>query len=322
MKLKLLSLLFCGSLMLQSLAAQDAEEFVGGNWYDPNTIQNDCCADETFTCQEFCLQTLLNPYLQHIEGKGVGYDCGYSTLGVFVVPKDFKPFCIQPFLDIRGHCFNNSKGAFNVGAGGRYFCEAINRVIGVGLYYDFRRVRKVDLSQVGLSLEVLGCHYDLRINGYLPVGRRHFFGHKTSFLYDGGFFATVREYRRTLSGIDGEIYSNLRRWCPCTNFDIYAGAGPYWYRRDFGLNIVGGRVRLGIEYRCFTIEGRVTYDNHFKTIVQGLISLVIPLSDDGCPCRNITGSSCYSIDDLMVQPVYRQEILPTSRKSLYWQTNF
>ena len=57
---------------------------------------------------------------RHIESKGVGYDQGYTTLEGFFSPVECWNTRWTPFLDIRGHVFNNGKFAANAGVGVRY----------------------------------------------------------------------------------------------------------------------------------------------------------------------------------------------------------
>ena len=64
-------------------------------------------------------------YISHMAGKGVGYKTGYSTVGLFVglLPNQFS--ALQPFLELRGHYFNDGRDrAANIGLGSRYFVES------------------------------------------------------------------------------------------------------------------------------------------------------------------------------------------------------
>src|SRR5690348_10439786 len=54
--------------------------------------------------------------LRHIENKGIGYKTGYTTLEGFLA-KDWDRFV--PFIDARGHIFNDGKWAANAGIGFR-----------------------------------------------------------------------------------------------------------------------------------------------------------------------------------------------------------
>src|SRR3974390_1481326 len=52
--------------------------------------------------------------IKHIEGKGIGYNQGYTSLdGLFTsMWNDFIPF-----VDLRAHVFNNGRWAANAGLG-------------------------------------------------------------------------------------------------------------------------------------------------------------------------------------------------------------
>ena len=105
--------------------------------------------------------------VRHIENKGVGYNTGYSTLEAFFAPYALS---VTPFLDLRGHVFDDGKFAANAGIGIRGVTG--NRIYGVNTYYDYRNTSRQHYNQVSLGLESLGIRRDFRLNGYLPVGAK------------------------------------------------------------------------------------------------------------------------------------------------------
>src|SRR5580658_7202074 len=107
--------------------------------------------------------------VRHIEAGGIGYNTGYSSLDVFLAT-DPNKWRVMPFLDLRGHVFNNGTYAANggIGARGMWGCRAY----GINGYYDFRNTNRRNYNQVGAGLETLGKLWDLRVNGYLPVGKK------------------------------------------------------------------------------------------------------------------------------------------------------
>ena len=105
--------------------------------------------------------------VSYTSPKGIGYNTGYTTLAGFFAPNHFYKDAWIPFLDIRGHVFDNGKFAANAGVGLRYLESS--RVWGGNLYYDFRNTKKQNYNQIALGLESLGAVWDYRINGYLPV---------------------------------------------------------------------------------------------------------------------------------------------------------
>ena len=110
--------------------------------------------------------------LRHIEGKGIGYDRGYTTIQAFFTPHIDR---LVPIFDVRGHVFDDGKFAANAGLGLRYFHS---RVYGINAYYDYRQTHLFHYNQVAIGCESLGKKFDFRINGYFPVGRKQsFFPH-------------------------------------------------------------------------------------------------------------------------------------------------
>lgn len=113
----------------------------------------------------------FDPYsrtsIRHIEGGGIKYKQGYTTFDGFYAPNP-EQFTLLPFLDLRGHIFDNGQLAANAGIGFRG--EVGGRTYGLNAYYDCRNTQKENYNQVGLGLEALGDFWDFRINGYLPVG--------------------------------------------------------------------------------------------------------------------------------------------------------
>src|SRR4051812_21635157 len=61
--------------------------------------------------------------VRHTESKGVGYNDGYTTLEGFGIYDHNSYF--MPFLDLRGHVFNDGQLAGNVGLGERTVIPSI-----------------------------------------------------------------------------------------------------------------------------------------------------------------------------------------------------
>ena len=116
---------------------------------------------------------------RHIEPNGIGYDQGYTTLeGFFSPPEPWKGVWF-PFLDARGHLFNDGKWAANGGLGLRYL--KCSRIWGATAYYDYRDTKHGPFNQAALGLEALGEVWDFRINGYLPFGSKVSKAYNTKF---------------------------------------------------------------------------------------------------------------------------------------------
>src|SRR3569832_2212519 len=108
---------------------------------------------------------------RYTSPKGVGYNEGYTTLEGFFAPATIVGDKWLPFVDIRGHLFDNGKWASNSGLGVRHMGSS--RIWGVNAYYDYRNTHRHRYSQVAVGLESLGIVWDFRLNGYIPVCKNH-----------------------------------------------------------------------------------------------------------------------------------------------------
>ncbi|MES2199994.1 MAG: right-handed parallel beta-helix repeat-containing protein [Chlamydiota bacterium] len=243
--------------------------------------------------------------LKHIEGKGVGYHEGYSTLEGFFAPTHKITGNWIPFIDARMHLFNNGLPAANAGVGIRYLSK---RAWGLNTYYDFRKTNHSNYNQVSLGLESLGKIWDFRINGYLPVGGKLSspfdikFGH-----FSGHSMILKRKKEFALKSIQAEFATHALK---IRHTPAYIAAGPY-YLTGFGKTTWGGKARLAFDFfTYFTAEGIASYDNLFKDIYQGRISLNIPLG----PKKPIPSSKKERKRiEYAHQRVDRNEIIPTDK---------
>jgi len=247
--------------------------------------------------------------LRHIEANGVGYNQGYTTLAGFFRPT--HPNTWVPFLDIRYHLFNNGKPAANAGLGLRYLGD--HRVWGINGYYDYRKTNHQHYNQISVGLESLGKIWDFRINGYLPVGK------KTSSLFDtrfnqfiGHYLYTQQKYEFAMQGANAEIGAHINRY---KNVPLYFAIGPY-YLENKGTVAWGGEARLSATlFDSFRLEGNTSYDNVFKWIAQGQVSLVIPFGSkkEIKPKENRDCSTQMLLASRSIQPVDRNEIIVIDR---------
>lgn len=269
---------------------------------------SDAAPPENKPAPEHCRRS---PYpmhagVRHIEGKGIGYEKGYSTLELFFSP-DVERFKTLPFLDLRGHVFNDGKFALNAGFGFRYRTSC--RTYGANVFYDFRETQHRHYNQIGAGFESLGAVWDFRLNGYLPLGRTdsHWFDTKFD-EFKGHYLYLKRKQEFAMRGADAEVgvhfLNNVKRW------DLYTAAGPYYFEGK-GKNVYGGKLRLGSKWKDFvSLEVSGSYDNVFHGIVQGQIGLYVPfgprseIKSNGCSCRDSR-----KLMERMVQPVARDEII-------------
>src|ERR1700722_132057 len=241
---------------------------------------------------------------RHIEGKGIGYGQGYTTLETFLAP-DQQRNSLLPFVDIRGHVFNNGKFAANGGLGLRY--KRGCHIYGANVYYDYRDDRR-NFNQVGVGLEFLNKWWDLRANGYFPVGTKVSSPYHTEFShFKGHSLILSRKYEFTMKGFDAEVGGHY----DTADFRFYTGAGPYYFDGQLGPSAWGGKARVYAGWKDYVgVQVIASADRVFHGIVQGEIILSLPfgprsdLKEKNKNCR-----SARRLDRRMVQPVVRDEII-------------
>jgi hypothetical protein len=259
-------------------------------------------------------------YVKHIEGKGIGYQEGYSSLGVFLAPFKINHWLI-PFFDGRAHLFNSGKFAANLGGGLRRTFHGCS-VIGINGYYDYRHRPHGDFHQVGIGGEYLSSRLEGRLNGYFPVGRRRSVGNPATFFGFGGFSGHQLLIQRALisnrfdysmTGVDGEIGLHLikphRRWV------IYAGAGPYYFRDRQGKSTTGAAARVWVRATpYFSFEVRDSYDHRFQNNFQVELAAYLPLGRRANKQPGCNLSLCPStLEHLLTSIPHRQEIIAVDK---------
>ena len=253
------------------------------------------CAEEI--CEPAVHSDMI--YFKHIEGKGYGYKEGYSTLGAFITP--YSTFShVLPFLDLRGHVFNQHwKFAGNAGVGFKCLTDS-PLVFGAGAYYDYRQTHKNHYNQVGLSLELLWDRWEVRANGYLPVGAKTH-AHSTSeiasynfekFAGHSLFYTTTFDVHRkvefAMKGVDGEVGFHLMK--PHEFYTLYLGIGPYYFHSPHHLkrDVIGGQARIQARVTPYlTLQISDSWDTVFHNNCSRRSSVNIPfggciLKKNGC----------------------------------------
>jgi len=247
---------------------------------------------------------------RHIEAGGVGYKRGYTTVEAFLAT-DPNDWSYMPFLDIRGHVFNDGKFSANVGMGTRTLWG--NRAYGINAYYDYRNGKHKGYSQVSAGIETLGKLWDLRFNGYFPVGGKVSYAYQRSFAgFVGNSILVSRKFEYSMSGVDGEIGFHFGK---TSNFDFYAAAGSYYFTRSgMGKSAIGAKARVAAYYKEYvTLEVSNTYDAVFHDNVQGQLTLSLPFGPKTRSkykdCHSSCNKSSMILASRMVQPVVKQEIV-------------
>jgi hypothetical protein len=281
-----------------------------------------CCCQKGVAEENAKVSQHKNPRAEHLsashtEGKGQGYSKGYSSLDLFL-SQPFSNRTLVPFLDLRGHIFNDGKYAANAGAGFRMLSECRKLVWGVNAVYDYLQKSQRVYNQVGGGVEVLGERFDARINFYVPVGgkRKNIY----RFEYDdfSDFGLTARE-QFALKGIDS-LFGY--RFCKKSFGEVRVGAGPYYYwgkssKTTNAFNAThrhsfGGRVAAGISFWDYLmLEGVGSYDTIFRWCGQARIVLNLPfdftwkLKRGKSQCKE----SSYCLRKRLYEPLLRNEII-------------
>jgi len=272
-------------------------------------------------CCDMCGPDTIVVSAQHRFGRGVGYEHGYSSLDFFFAPAEQGCWGL-PFFDVRGHVFDNGKWAANAGLGWRYLGPDSCWVWGANVYYDYRKSHQNNFNQVSFGLEALSTNWELRANGYIPVGlKRHSYrSHFSDFSFSGFSGNNIlinqtekRKFEQTMAGFDAEVgYHFWSSDC----FDLYGGIGPYYFHGEHKhKNAFGGKARITAQITSyFTVEVSDTWDEVFHNRPQGLIALNLPFG----PCAKVTRTNpdCCECPELLLdrlyQPVEKQEIIVLS----------
>ncbi len=251
--------------------------------------------------------------LRHIEGEGVGYNQGYTTLEGFFAPlMPWKDHWV-PFLDLRGHVFNNGKFAANTGIGMRYLTDT--RIWGANVYYDYRNTSHQHYNQISMGFESLGKIWDFRLNGYLPVGNTTSpsYGHAKFKAFKNHHMLITRKYDFAMKGANAEVGAHVNTF---KKAPLYFATGPY-YLEGQGKAAWGGEFRAAVDiFDYVRLEGNTSYDSIFRWIGQGQISVMISFGGKR-EIKQTKAGSCsrdLALSQRVLQPVDRNEIIAITKK--------
>lgn len=235
----------------------------------------------------------VNPYpipkridISHIEGKGIGYETGYTKLGVIFGP-EYRLGHFLPLVDVEAAVLDNGTVDAGVGFIGRYIPKKLCEIFGFNISYGFRQGKLGSYQQVSGGLEVLNKRWELHTSVYVPVGVKM---HKRTCQFDdfiGDFYAVRRHYEFANYAFDinaGYYFVNGKY------FQLYASAGPYYISGKFHHSAVGGKVMLRPQYRDYlAVEFSASHDHIFKTIYQVNVVFTIPLYHYSSSLKNKKG---------------------------------
>lgn len=247
--------------------------------------------------------------LSHREFKGMGFEDGYSSVGLFVSAKPES--VILPFLQAKLHIFNDAYLASNLGLGFRFSDPRENLVFGIHTFYDFRNSNNLTSHQASAGIEILGNKVGFRINGYCPVLGKYQ-EDKVQFRgFQKNQLLVEQKVEYSLPSADAEFSFFLPK--PFDQLNLNLALGGYYLFKQKGLfsfqpigDVPGARVKLEASPGFFfKIGGEYTYDKLFKGRYNGYISFQIPLGRTFFRTRRC----------LKMQDAGRNEIIPFYTKT-------
>jgi len=243
-------------------------------------------------------------------GQTVGCSEGYTSLQMMVA-SDYSSWNAFPFLDVRGHYFENDTYGANVGVGGRYLVDQFPMIAGLNTFYDYREGRYHSFHQIGLGIELLGKRWSFEANGYFPLGEKKYV-RTCKFHYPNNYFEVRRRFESSFSGFNASL-----DWLAVRTgkFSIYVSGGPYFLSGELSPSIWGGQISLQPQYSDYVgLVFNVSHDPLFGTLFQGGIVFSLPLYRF-TSLKNRKSSNGFS-NRQIYQPVKRMEIMPLQdRKS-------
>jgi len=238
----------------------------------------------------------------YTTGKYVSQDTGYGTFGLFT------PYAKEDwltFVDAKGYKFENNRWGASGGIGGRFMLPCYG-AIGLNTYYDYLEGRfRGNFHQIGAGLEWLNPCWDIRLNGYFPIGKHSQFHRKCFFSNLGdGFMASRGQLEYVYDGADLEGGLILWDW---RNLTWYGAVGAYYYKaHEHKRHFYGSTARLRMYYKDYVfLQVRVSHDRIYHTRVQGSLEVRIPLEAFLCLPR--CGCQWFT------QPVYREGVIMSER---------
>lgn len=224
--------------------------------------------------------------IRNREAGGVGYNTGYSSLDYFLMTDGDIEF----LLDLRGHVFNDGRGAGNAGVGVRYPIKDDKFLLGANAFYDIRQAKDLLANQIGAGFEFLSKSVDFRLNGYLPVGKKKDLERREFKQFASSTVFIKRKLKAALPCIEAEVGTPLPK-------HFYFAVGSYYLFNQKESSLKVGSA-LGVKLRAeadlgkyFTLGFALTYDRIFKTRPQGYISVNFAFEKRKCLKRTTIATS-------------------------------
>jgi len=272
--------------------------------------------------------------LKHLEGSGVGYNEGYSTIETFISSSECFFHSWIPYLEAKAHIFNNGNPAVNAGMGLRYLGDKVS--YGMNGYYDYRKTNHYHYNQVGVGFEIFGDFWSCNINGYLPVGSkrsnpfdRKFSGSSFDSILSNPFFrghhlilGTGTEgfsfrYKEEFAFKGVDVLGTVRV-LDISKYAIDLSGGPYYYNGYSGTSSFGGKLELHSHITDYiSLVGSMSYDSIFHLQGSGEIRFTIALGKKSLNlsrCSNKKGRLPKFLDHYLTNGATRSEIVVVDRE--------
>ncbi|WP_041763062.1 inverse autotransporter beta-barrel domain-containing protein [[Leptolyngbya] sp. PCC 7376] len=209
-------------------------------------------------------------------GEGVGYSSSFGSINGFV-PLSQEPGSRLWYLYGRANLdTEDSEFSSNTVLGYREYSPALDIVFGGYVGLDIRNTTNDNtFNQIGLGFEVLGEPWEIRANGYIPVGdRRDILREGTATITDRTFVgntllysaAQTNLYEESLMGLDIEGGLRLANW---NGGNLKGYLGLYLYDGLSGSGFVGLSSRLLAEIsNNFNAGVSLKTDSEFGTTLS------------------------------------------------------
>lgn len=215
--------------------------------------------------------------LNHVIGDGVGWqDGGFTTLGGWVPFSEYGADTLW-YTDLRVFVTNDGDVGQNASLGVRHYNDRLDRFFGGAIFFDHDHgASNKSFRQFGFSLETMGNIFDLRGNGYFPIGSNiNELGNaridaNPFFEADRIYFPGVAAFQQALTGGDAEIGMPIlpnEQW-------LRGYVGGYAYSTSETKDPAGFRGRLEAQLSDdLSFQAVLTNDRTFGTLVNGIVDI-------------------------------------------------
>lgn len=226
----------------------------------------------------------------HDDGFGMIGRTGYWAIGNFGITDpmghlEAMPYYISDehffFSDIRGFVTNYGRAGGNFGLGYRFLDSSREGWYGGSVWYDADDSSSNLFQQVGVSGEAVFRWFELRSNGYLPVGNRNgtFSNQITNVHFAGNqlLYNQLSQSGYSLAGFDLEAGAPLPLPFLRASDQVRVFAGLYYFPGNTQANVTGFKARAeAVINNTVNTQVSFTTDNVFGSQVAVGVQLYMP----------------------------------------------